>query len=46
MDQEETKTRVMISQNVDSSYEFFNGIGVKQIKYLFYSPQPYACIHD
>ena len=37
MDQEGTKTRVMISQNVDSSYEFFNGIGVKQIKYLFFS---------
>ncbi len=36
MDQEEEKIRVMISQNVDSSYEFFNGIGVKQMKYLLY----------
>lgn len=35
MDQEKKK-RVMISQNVDSSYEFINGIGVKQMKYLLY----------
>ena len=33
MDQEEEKISVMISQNVDSSYEFLNGIGVKQMKY-------------
>lgn len=35
--QEQERMKVQVSQNVDSNYEYLNGIRLKQMKYLLWS---------